>query len=179
MVWAREAGFRAIFPPMMPGDSPALYDGRWDPMWAPRQDLNMVVHIHAGFGNPQGGVVEMVRNVFGRTHEGDGVDDAGKEGLSAIDPSLLPKFDPDAYPDTVRLGVVWRRRPSGWATAGRAVQCRPPDRELVRHFEFRAGINKPVNFNLEQISQAFEEDRAGRPRRWPSAGTGCESISIL
>ena len=50
---------------------------------------------------------------------------------------------------------------------------------MVRHLEFRAGINKPVNFDPEQMSQAFEEDRAARPRRWPSAGTGCESISIL
>ena len=96
IVRAREAGFRAIFPPMMPGtapeDLPALYDPWWDPMWAACQDLGMVVHIHAGFGNPQGGVVEMVRTVFGRT----GGDAAAGEGLAAIQESMLPKFDPNA-----------------------------------------------------------------------------------
>jgi len=35
------------------------------------------------------------------------------------------------------------------------------DSKLIRHFEFRAGINKPVNFNVDQMNQAFEEDRAG------------------
>jgi hypothetical protein len=121
----------------------------------------------------------MVRNVFGRTHEGDGVDDAGKEGLSAIDPSLLPKFDPDAYPDTVRLGVVWRRRPSGWAHSRASCSMSVAGSKVGQAFRVPGRDHEPVNFNLEQMSQAFEEDRAGRPRRWPSAGRVCESISIL
>lgn len=99
IVRAREAGCHAIFPPMMPGsapgDLPALYDPWWDPMWVACQDLGMVVHIHAGFGNPQGGVVDMVRNVFSRT----GGDARAGEGLSAIDENSLPKFDPDAGPE--------------------------------------------------------------------------------
>lgn len=95
IVRAKECGFKAIFPPMMPGaapgDLPALYDPWWDPMWRACQDLGMVVHIHAGFGNPQGGVVEMVRAVFSRT----GGDTEGGEGLAVIDENLLPKFDPN------------------------------------------------------------------------------------
>lgn len=99
IVRASDMGFHAIFPPMMAGtapyDLPALYDPWWDPMWAVCQELGMVVHIHAGFGNPQGGVVEMVRNVFSRTSG----DDVVEEGLLAIDESLLPRFDPNAGPE--------------------------------------------------------------------------------
>jgi predicted TIM-barrel fold metal-dependent hydrolase len=304
--WARAAGFRAIFPPMMPGtapgDLPALYDGWWDPMWAACQDLGMVVHIHAGFGNPQGGVVEMVRSVFSRTSG----DDAGAEGLLAIDEGMLPKFDPDAGPEAVgtnsflselfetfgerrplwqlmwggvfdrfpRLKVAFQEIHADWvpptlayldgvhaadsgsltmkpseywkrhcacgtslmrygdvaarhevgidklmfgsdyphfegtwpnthdwirATLGSVpeVEARAilgenaiefygldrallektakrvgplygelfngqrVDQKLIRHFEFRAGINKPVNFKVDQMDQAFAEDRAG------------------
>lgn len=315
IVRARERGFHAIFPPMMPGtapgDLPALYDAWWDPMWAACQDLGMVVHIHAGFGNPQGGVVEMVRNVFGRTSG----EEAGAEGLAAIDPSLLPKFDPDAgaaaagtnsflselfetfgerrplwqlmwgrvfdrfpklkvafseihadwvpvtlayldrahaaHPGPMKLtpSEYWARHcacgtslmrygdvavrhevgidklmfgsdfphfegtwpnthdwirttlgsvPEVEARAilgenaiefygldrallekaakrvgplpGELFNGEPVDPKLIRHFEFRAGINKPVNFNVEQMSQAFEEDRTGATRALAAAG---------
>lgn len=313
IVRARESGFRAIFPPMMPGtapgDLPALYDGWWDPMWAACQDLGMVVHIHAGFGNPQGGVVEMVRNVFGRKENLDDPGNTGKTGLSVIDPSMLPKFDPDADPETagtnsflselfetfgerrplwqLMWGGVFDRFPGlkvafqeihadwvpvtleylerahvanpgsmkltpkeYWArhcacgtslmrygdvavrhevgldklmfgsdfphfegtwpnthdwirtTLGSVPEAEarailgenaiefdgldrallertakrvgplyrelfnqePVDPKLIRHFEFRAGINKPVNFKVDQMDQAFAEDRAGATR---------------
>jgi predicted TIM-barrel fold metal-dependent hydrolase len=319
IVRAREAGFHAIFPPMMPGtpdDLPALYDPWWDPMWAACQDTGMVVHIHAGFGNPQGGVVEMVRAVFSRTEGSDGQGDTAPEGLSAIDPNLLPKFDPDvdtdaggtnsflselfetfgerrplwqlmwggvfdrfprlkiafqeihadwlpatlAYLDAVhaanpgpmrlspseywtrhcavgtslmRYGDVavrhevgvnkmmfgsdfphfegtwpnthdWVRttlgsvpevearailgenaidfygldRPLLEKTAKRVgplyselFNGRPVDPRLIRHFEFRAGINKPVNFNVDQMNAAFEEDCAGASTALAAAET--------
>ncbi|MGD1575575.1 hypothetical protein ACP6C6_32940, partial [Mycolicibacterium septicum] len=47
----------------------------------------------------------------------------------------------------------------------------PVDPKLIRHFEFRAGINKPVNFNVDQMSQAFEEDRTGAYQALTAAGT--------
>jgi hypothetical protein len=47
---------------------------------------------------------------------------------------------------------------------------RPVDPKLIRHFEFRAGINKPVNFKLDQMNQAFEEDRAGAAEALTAAG---------
>lgn len=310
IVKARADGFHAIFPPMMPGtpgDLPPMFDPWWDPMWAACEDLGMVVHIHAGFGNPQGGVVEMVRNVFGRTDD-HGADAKG-EGLAAIDPSLLPTFDPEGDPEAagtnsflselfetfgerrplwqlmwggvfdrfpklkvafqeihadwvpvtlqyldrmhaadpgplkmtpseywarhcacgtslMRYGDVAARHDVGldklmfgsdyphfegtwpnthdWirATLGsipeveargilgeNAIEFYGLDRallekaakrigplarelftgqdvdgKLIRHFEFRAGINKPVNFNVDQMGQAFEEDRAGASR---------------
>lgn len=37
----------------------------------------------------------------------------------------------------------------------------PVDPRLVRHFEFRAGLNKDVNFDEAQMTEAFEADRAG------------------
>jgi predicted TIM-barrel fold metal-dependent hydrolase len=319
IVRARESGFHAIFPPMMPGtspdDLPALYDSWWDPMWAACQDLGMVVHIHAGFGNPQGGVVEMVRNVFGRTESLDGPDNEGKKGLAVIDPSLLPKFDPDADPDAAgtnsflselfetfgerrplwqlmwggvfdrfpKLKVAFQEIHADWVPAtlayldrahaanpgpleltpseywarhcavgtslmrygdvavrhevglnkmmfgsdfphfegtwpnthdwirttlgsvpevearailgenaidfygldrallektakrvgplpGELFNSQPVDPKLIRHFEFRAGINKPVNFNVDQMNQAFEEDRAGATKALAATG---------
>jgi len=59
---ARNAGGRAVFPAQqagIPGDhAPALFDPVWDPFWAACQDLGLVVHIHAGWGLPQGGFDE-------------------------------------------------------------------------------------------------------------------------
>lgn len=95
MVWARETGFYAIFPPYTagaPGDLPPLYDPWWNPMWAACQDLGLAAHIHVGFGNPQGAVAELARQAFGNTA---GQDAGAEDGLSAIDPSMLPRFDPD------------------------------------------------------------------------------------
>lgn len=307
IVQAKEDGFHAIFPPMMagtPGDLPALYDPWWDPMWAACEDLGIVLHIHAGFGNQQGGVVEMARGVFDSKIEG--ADGSGGDGLAAIDPSMLPTFDPDADPESAgsnsflselfetfgerrpmwqlmwggvfdrfpRLKVSFQEIHADWVpltlqyldsmhaadpgtmkltpseywarncavgtslmrygdvaarhevgmdkimfgsdfphfegtwpnthdwirtTLGdipeaesrailgenaidfygldRALLEReakrvgplpdelftdqPVDPKLIRHFEFRAGINKPVSFNTDQMDQAFEEDRTG------------------
>jgi len=47
---------------------------------------------------------------------------------------------------------------------------RPVGPKLFRHFEFRAGINKPVNFKLDQMNQALEEDRAGAAEALTAAG---------
>src|SRR5262249_36407504 len=33
---------------------PPFYDPFWDPFWAACQDLELVLHIHAGFGHAQG-----------------------------------------------------------------------------------------------------------------------------
>lgn len=304
MVWARESGFYAIFPPYtagVPGDLPPLYDAWWDPMWAACQDLGLAVHIHAGFGNPQGAVAELARQVFSNANGGDGGDG---DGLTAIDLSMLPRFDPDGEGESANsflsgffesfterrpmwqlmLGGVFDRFPklkvvfseihADWVPAtldyldrahaegagamklaptdywrrncavgtslmrygdvavrhqvglnkmmfgsdyphtegtwpnthdwirttlgeipedeargilgenaidfyglDRALlektakrvgplpaelfNGQPVDPKLIRHFEFRAGINKPVNFDVEQMRQAFEEDRAG------------------
>jgi predicted TIM-barrel fold metal-dependent hydrolase len=61
---AAEAGTKVIFPPQqagVPGDpSPAFYDRSYDPLWAACQDYGLVVQIHAGWGNPQGGLGELM-----------------------------------------------------------------------------------------------------------------------
>jgi len=44
---------------------------------------------------------------------------------------------------------------------GELFNGQPVDQKLIRHFEFRAGINKPVNFKVDQMDQAVAEDRAG------------------
>lgn len=65
-VRAREAGFYAIYPPFfagVDGDLPPLSSPWWDPMWAACQDNGLVVHIHAGFGSPQGVVGQLVGNL--------------------------------------------------------------------------------------------------------------------
>lgn len=295
---ARDVGFRAIWPPNMagaPGDLPPLYDPWWEPMWAACQDLGMVVQIHAGFGIPQGTVVQLVRTTFQNLG-------GGTEGATEIDENLLPKFNPDgesrnsllaelfesfaerrplwqlmwggvfdrfpklkvafqeihadwipptlAYLDRVhaaepgpmkltpteywvrhcaagaslmRYGDVAVRHQVGldklmfgtdyphtegtWPNThdfirttlgavpeaearailgenaidfydldrallektakrigplpGELFDGRTVDPKLVKHFEFRAGINKPVNFDEAQVTQMFEEDRAG------------------
>ncbi|OMC38415.1 hypothetical protein A5742_07225 [Mycolicibacterium fortuitum] len=317
IVRARESGFHAIFPPMMPGsapdDLPPLYDSWWDPMWAACQDLGVVVHIHAGFGNAQGFVVGWIRSMFSQTSG----EDVGGEGLAALDESMLPKFDPDAgaeaagtnsflselfetfgerrplwqlmwggvfdrfpklkvafseiHADWVPVTLAYLDRahaanpgpmkltPSEyWArhcacgtslmrygdvavrhevginklmfgsdfphfegtwpnthdwirttlgsvpeTEARAIlgenaiefygldrallektakrvgplytelfNDQPVDPKLIRHFEFRAGINKPVNFNVDQMSQAFEEDRTRATEALAATGKG-------
>jgi predicted TIM-barrel fold metal-dependent hydrolase len=94
---ARESGFCAICPPPMAGaqgDLPALYDAWWDPLWAACQELGLVVHIHAGFGKAQGSVVELFRDVFARMEKVSEPSDGDVDGLAAIDPQLLPRFDP-------------------------------------------------------------------------------------
>lgn len=61
-VRAREAGFHAIFPPTtagVEGDLPPMSDPWWDPLWAACQDNDLVVHIHASFGLPQGALAEL------------------------------------------------------------------------------------------------------------------------
>lgn len=86
---AHQAGFHAIWPPNMagaPDDLPPLYDAWWDPMWAVCQDLGMVIQIHAGFGIPQGTVVQLVRTTFSNSQ--------GATDNSSIDENMLPKFNP-------------------------------------------------------------------------------------
>lgn len=75
--------------------------------------------------------------------------------LTLLDSALLEKT-------AKRVGPLPGELFNGW----------PADRKLVKHFEFRAGINKPVNFNLEQMSQAFEEDRAGATTALAISGKG-------
>lgn len=310
MVWAREQGFYAIFPPYTagaPGDLPPLYDAWWDPMWAAGQELGLAVHIHVGFGNPQGAVAALARQAFGNTGGGEDGD-----GLAMIDPSLLPKFDPDGDSETKNsflsaffesfterrplwqlmwsgvfdrfpnLKVVFTEIHADWLPAtlsyldrahaaepgsmkltpseywhrhcavgtslmrygdvavrhevglnkmmfgsdyphtegtwpnthdwirttlgavpeaevrailgenaiefygldrallektakrvgplpGELFNGQPVDPKLIRHFEFRAGINKPVNFDVVQMDKAFEEDRAGATRALAAA----------
>ncbi|MEY2453681.1 MAG: hypothetical protein QOD92_3255 [Acidimicrobiaceae bacterium] len=63
---AKEAGFKAVMPAQQAGikdDLPAFYDSWWDPFWRACQELELVVHVHAGFGNAQGSLVERV-NAF-------------------------------------------------------------------------------------------------------------------
>ena len=44
------------------------------------------------------------------------------------------------------------------------------DPKLIRHFEFRAGINKPVNFNVDQMDEAFAADRDGAAKSLAAVG---------
>jgi len=57
---AAESGTKAIMPPQQAGVDgdplPSFVDAYYDPMWAACQDLGLVVQIHAGWGNPQGGL---------------------------------------------------------------------------------------------------------------------------
>ena len=61
---AADAGTKVIFPPQqadVDGDPlPPFYDSFYDPMWAACQDLGLVVQIHAGWGNPQGGLGQLM-----------------------------------------------------------------------------------------------------------------------
>ncbi|MBO0854283.1 MAG: amidohydrolase family protein [Nocardia sp.] len=94
MVRAKETGCYAIYPPTfagVPGDLPALYDSWWDPMWAAAQDLGLVVHVHASFGNPQGAGVALAEVAFSGA--------TGGEGAASLDAGMLPEFDPDAVDD--------------------------------------------------------------------------------
>lgn len=45
----------------------------------------------------------------------------------------------------------------------------PVDRQLIRHFEFRAGINKPVSFPVDKMDQTVAADRAGAAAALASA----------
>jgi predicted TIM-barrel fold metal-dependent hydrolase len=74
---ARDAGAPAVFCGQqagVPGDPcPALYDPFWDPFWAACQELELVVHIHAGFGHPQGTFLKTLQEA---SAEGDITNDA-------------------------------------------------------------------------------------------------------
>jgi predicted TIM-barrel fold metal-dependent hydrolase len=65
---AREAGAKAIFTALtagVPGDAcPPLYDPFWDPLWAACQELELPIHIHAGFGRPDGEVGRVFAEVL-------------------------------------------------------------------------------------------------------------------
>jgi predicted TIM-barrel fold metal-dependent hydrolase len=61
---AAESGTKAIFPPQqagVPGDPlPPFFDPYYDPMWAACQEYGLVVQIHAGWGNRQGGLDQLM-----------------------------------------------------------------------------------------------------------------------
>lgn len=97
--WAREQGFRAIFPPHTvghPGDLPPVYDPWWDPLWAACQDLELVVHMHAGFNSEQGAAHELLRQAFLRTDTASATGTDGKEEVSLDETKTLTGFNLDS-----------------------------------------------------------------------------------
>lgn len=72
---AAEAGAKAVYPPQqagVPGDpSPAFYDPSYDPFWAACQDLGLAVHIHAGWGHPQGSLEPLAAGARTAVESGD------------------------------------------------------------------------------------------------------------
>ena len=103
---ARDAGLKAVYPPMMAGkddDVPAMYDPWWDPFWGACQDLDMVVHIHAGFGHRQG-----------KDSEVEFMEEARAKALNKADGADIRRFDPsldqqDSHLASVFFGFEERR----------------------------------------------------------------------
>jgi predicted TIM-barrel fold metal-dependent hydrolase len=70
---AKENGFKAIYPPQQAGvDIPWLYDRWWNPLWEICQELDLAVHIHAGFGRGQGQNLKFTQEVTDALAEATG-----------------------------------------------------------------------------------------------------------
>jgi predicted TIM-barrel fold metal-dependent hydrolase len=67
---AHALGMVAIYPSQFGGlegeDLPGYWDAYWDPLWAACADHGLVVQLHAGLGQPQGGLDDFVRMIEGR-----------------------------------------------------------------------------------------------------------------
>jgi predicted TIM-barrel fold metal-dependent hydrolase len=76
--WARDNGLRGIMIPSMWHDQAPYHHPRYDPMWSVCQELEMVVHFHAG---PASMIDYFGANVFGAAASGE---DAAPEMPGAL-----------------------------------------------------------------------------------------------
>jgi predicted TIM-barrel fold metal-dependent hydrolase len=114
--WAGEHGMAAVQPARFAGvdGMPPLYDRSWDPFWAACCDAGLPVHLHVGFGKPQGWTLNLIKGALDRAGQ-------GPDGFAQIFEGILDERRPlwqlmwagvfDRFPD---LRVVFSEIRSYW-----------------------------------------------------------------
>jgi predicted TIM-barrel fold metal-dependent hydrolase len=122
--WAREHGLRGVWTDQfagLEGEAPGLWDRAWDPFWAACADLELPVHIHIGFGIPQG-TPQMVMRAAVQMAQDDpkAMDDVAGDLFDSIFQSRKPLWQLmaggvlDRHP---RLRVVLAEQHADWLPA--------------------------------------------------------------
>ena len=65
LAWVAEHGFTSVSVPGLVRDTskPLLSDRYWDPFWSACEDLDLALNMHAGWGLPQGPMLEFLTKV--------------------------------------------------------------------------------------------------------------------
>jgi predicted TIM-barrel fold metal-dependent hydrolase len=120
---AREAGLRVIWTDQfvgLPDEAPGFWDRYWDPLWATCVELDVPVHIHIGFGIPQGSPQMFMREFLEMVKASDdpaAMQDAASDLFDSLFPSRRPLWQLmwggafDRFPE---LKVVFAEQHCDW-----------------------------------------------------------------